>query len=75
MADTRGIQVLGDYTTGSPTNKQRVARLRALLGDPSTPPGMVNPPNGAGFLDEMSPVAHAQLRVELAALEAAIVNA
>ncbi len=76
-SNVTGLTVIGDYTTGSPTNKATVARLRALLGDAGVSPGMANPagtPKGAGFLDEMSPAANAQLIVELTALEAAIEN-
>lgn len=72
-----GVSVQGDYTTGGPTNKQIVARLKALIANPAVAPaqaGQGKTPRGAGFLDEMSPAAAIQLHVELAAVEAAITN-
>lgn len=79
MGATAGLSVIGDYTTGSPTNKVTVSRLTALIANPDVPPAQAGKAGsgstgGRGFLDEMSPAAAAQLRVELAALEAAIEN-
>lgn len=64
-----GVQALADLTTSSPTNKQKVARVAALIPDPDN-----NAATAKGFLDEMSPGAATQLLVELAALEASITN-
>lgn len=80
MSATAGIQVIGDYTTGSPTNKVTIARLTALIPNPDVSPaqgGLAGSgvTGGRGYLDEMSPACAAQLRVELAALEAAVENA
>ena len=79
MSATTGMQPIGDYTTGSPTNKQRVDRLLALIPDSDAPHGsgaVAVPPHGIrnSWLDEMSPGAAAQLRIELAALSTAVVN-
>lgn len=77
MSITQGIKAVGDYTTGSPTNKATVDRLIALIPNPGVRPAQANAdgdPPGAGFLDEMSPMAAVQLRVELEALKAAIEN-
>lgn len=73
MGVLQGIVPQADLTTGSPTDKQKVARVRALIPNPDAPHG-----NGAkqgsigGNLDEMSPIAAAQLIAELAALEASV---
>lgn len=75
MADsTLGVQKIGDYTTGTPTPRAAVQRLLALIPNPDTTSssGAVS---GGGFLDEISPAAAIQLRVELAALAAAVPNA
>ena len=64
-----GVQALTDLTTGAPTNKEKVARVAALIPDPDN-----NSATAKGFLDEMSPGAAIQLLVELAALEASITN-
>lgn len=76
MGITTGIQPMADLTTGSPTNKQKVDRVLALIADPGTSPA--NKGTNQGFpgslLDEMSPIAAAQLRVELAALSSSITN-
>lgn len=66
-----GIAPIASYAAG--TNKERVARLRALIPDPDTT-STSGAQAGGGNLDEMSPIAAAHLRVELIALEAAIVN-
>lgn len=69
-----GLVPQADLTTGAPTNKQMVARIRALIPDPDTrsSSGAIS---GKGFYDEMSPAIAAQLHVELTALETAITNA
>lgn len=69
-----GLVPQADLTTGTPTNKQMVARIRALIPDPDTrsSSGAIS---GKGFYDEMSPAIAAQLHVELTALETAITNA
>lgn len=64
-----GVTALADLSSGSPTNKQKVARVSALIPDPDN-----NVATAKGFLDEMSPGAAVQLKVELAALEASITN-
>lgn len=63
MVSTTGIQALGTYAADGTA----VATLLALLADPDTSPSQ----SGGGFLDEMSPSALVQLRVELAAMQAA----
>lgn len=68
MPSSQGIQVLGDYTTGSPTNDVAIDRLIALIPDPDVSPAQ----SGGGFLDQMSPAAATQLLVELAALKTAV---
>ena len=75
MAAITGIQPVGDYTTGLPTNKATIDRLIALIPNVDVRPaqaGAARTPPGANFLDEMSPAAAVQLRVELAALRAAV---
>lgn len=73
MGITTGIMPMAVLTG---TNKEKVALVAALIADPGTAPA--NKGTNQGFpgslLDEMSPVAAAQLRVELAALEASITN-
>lgn len=66
-----GIAPLASYAAG--TNKEKVARLRALIPDPDTTSSS-GAQAGGGMLDEMSPIAAATLRVELIALEASITN-
>lgn len=68
-----GLAVLTDLTTGSPTNKQKIARLRALIPDPDST-STSGAQAGGGMLDEMSPAVAAQLQVELVAIEASITN-
>lgn len=66
----QGVQVIGDYATPA-TNKAKVNALLALIPNPDTTSssGAVA---GGGFLDEMSPAAAVQLRVELLALSNAV---
>ena len=68
----QGVQTIGDYTQGSP--RAKVNALLALIPNPdsTSSSGAVA---GGGFLDEMSPAAAVQLRVELTALAAAVPNA
>lgn len=60
---TKGIQPLGSYT-GSATAGAGLDKLLALIPNPDD-----GATAGGGFLDEMSPAAAAQLRVEIAALK------
>lgn len=69
-----GLVPQADLTTGAPTNKVMVQRVKALIADPDFR-GSTGAIAGKGFYDEMSPAVAAQLHVELAALEAAITNA
>ena len=72
MNATQGVQPIGNYA-GAADNKARVDSLLALIPNPDTTSssGAVA---GGGFLDEMSPAAAVQLRVELAAMKAAVTN-
>lgn len=62
-----GIQPLADYTGG--TGAQKIDKLLALLPNPDSKSssGAIA---GGGFLDEISPAAVAQIRVELTAMKA-----
>lgn len=68
MSATTGIAAIGDYAAAG-TDAAKVGRLLALIPNVDT-----NSSSGAqaggGFLDEMSPAAAVQLRVELTALMA-----
>jgi hypothetical protein len=70
MSATTGISPIGSYA-GVTTAGAGIDRLVALLANPDT-----NSTSGAqaggGFLDQMSPAAVVQLRVELAALRTVI---
>lgn len=70
-----GLKAMADLTTGSPTHKVMIQRVRALIPDPDSTSTSGAQAGGYGFLDQMSPAAAAQIRVELIALEAAIANA
>jgi hypothetical protein len=76
MGATTGIAKIGDYTTPS-GDANKVGALLALIPNPDAVPG-TGAVGGGGFgttntyLDEMSPAAAAQLRVELLALQAAV---
>lgn len=70
-----GLRAMADLTTGSPTHKQMIARVRALIPDPDSRATSGAQAGGYGFLDQISPAAAAQIRVELIALEAAVANA
>lgn len=75
MGVLTGIQVIGNYA-GAANDQAAVDVLLALLPNPDSGAGSsgasANGGLGAGHLDEMSPGACAQLRVELTALRAAI---
>lgn len=70
MASIDGIQVIGDYD-GAATPQAAVDELLALIPNPDSTSSS-GAQAGGGFLDEMSPAAAAQIRVELAALKAAV---
>lgn len=72
MGATTGIGVIGNYAAGG-TNQATVQILIDLIPDPDTT-RTSGAQAGGGFLDEMSPAAAAQLRVELVALKAAVEN-
>ena len=67
MSSITGIQLIGDYAAAG-TDAVKVSRLLALIPNPSTAPAQ----SGGGFLDEMSPAAASQLRVELTELQAQV---
>ena len=71
MADsTTGVQAIGDYS-GAATAQDAIDTLLALIPNPdsTSSSGAIA---GGGFLDEMSPGAAIQLRVELAAMGTAV---
>lgn len=70
-----GLVAQADLTTGSPTNKQKIARVRALIPDPDGATAGANTTARLGFYDEISPTLAAQLHVELTALESSVTNA
>jgi len=70
MGATTGIATIGDYA-GAANDPARVQVLLDLIADPDTTSSS-GAQAGGGLLDEMSAVAAAQLRVELAALKAAV---
>jgi len=76
MAALTGIQPINNYATPA-TDALRVQALLDLLPDldsasSSGAQAVPGNPNSNSYLDEMSPAACAQLRVELAALKAAV---
>lgn len=77
MGATTGMQAIGNYA-GAATDSAAVDILLALIPDPDAPHGSgaiadsANQGVNNSFLDEMSPGAAAQLRVELTALKTAI---
>lgn len=76
MGATTGIAKIGDYTTPV-GDANKVAALLALIPNPDAVPGTGAVAGGGygqtnTYLDEMSPAAAAQLRVELIALQAAV---
>jgi hypothetical protein len=70
MSATSGIQVIGNYA-GAANDAAAVNVLLALIPDPDVRESP-NPRNAGSMLDEMSPFAAAQLRVELLALRDAV---
>lgn len=70
MGATTGIAAIGNYA-GAATDSAAVDILIALIPDPDTT-STSGAQAGGGNLDEMSAMAAAQLRVELAALKDAI---
>ena len=70
-----GLKAMADLTTGAPTNKAKIALVRALIPDPDSTSTSGAQAGGWGFLDQISPAAAAQSRVELIALEASVTNA
>lgn len=72
MAAITGIVALGVYA-GSANDGAAIDKLIALIPDPDTTSSS-GAQAGGGFLDQMSPACAAQLRVELAALKAAIIT-
>lgn len=76
MAATTGVQKIGDYTSPA-SDPLRVAALLALIPDPDATGSSGSVAGGTNgltntYLDEMSPACAVQLRVELAALFAAV---
>lgn len=70
MGITAGIQAIGDYANAA-NDAAAVAMLTALIPDPDTRESP-NPREPGSILDSIPPLAAAQLRVELAALSAAV---
>lgn len=74
MSATTGLATYGTYTAvtvGTATLTDvtaSITSLTALIPDPDTAPAQ----GGGGHLDEMNPGAAAQIRAELAALQASI---
>lgn len=73
MASTTGVQPLNNYA-GAANDAARVQLLLDTVPNPDVSPAQAGGvmSGGGGFLDEMSPGAAAQLRVELTALKAAV---
>lgn len=68
---TIGLVPAGDYATPV-GDANKVQALINLIADPDTRSSSGAQAGGNRFLDEMSPAAAAQLRVELNALKAAV---
>ena len=73
MAAVTGITVIGDYVTAG-TDQAKVLRLLALIPDVDSTSSS-GAQAGGGMLDEMSPAAAVQIRVELTALAANVASA
>lgn len=74
MGATTGIAAMGNYA-GAANDAAAVQILIDMIPDPdstSTSGAQAGNGNAGSMLDEMSPVAAAQLRVELAALKDAV---
>lgn len=69
MSSTTGIQVIGTYAAPA-TASVALAAFLALIPNIDNP-GHSGAQAGGGFLDEMSPAAAVQLRVEVTAMIAA----
>src|SRR3546814_9034387 len=61
---TEGLVAIGDYAGNDDTAGDAIDVLLALIADPDST-STSGAQAGGGFLDEMSPAAAAQLRVEL----------
>lgn len=72
MAVTTGFQPI---LALAGTHKQQIQQVIDLIPNPDAAHGSGSVAGGGQFLDEMSPGAAAQLRVELAALKASIADA
>ena len=77
MSAISGVQPIGDYATPA-TNADKVQAVIDLLPNPDAPHGSGAVAGGNQgilntYLDEMSPGAAAQLRVELITLKASLV--
>ena len=79
MGATTGVQQLGTYSAAGATSgvltqaQANVDALLALIPNPDVAPAQAGGAGTSGtFLDEMSPPAAAQLRVELLALKASM---
>lgn len=70
MGITAGITVVGSYTAGA-TAGLEIDKLLDLIPNPDVRESP-NPRAANSILDQMSPMAAAQLRVELNAIKAAI---
>lgn len=72
MSSTSGIGAVVTYDAA--TNKGKVQQLIDAIANPDSTSSS-GAQAGGGYLDEMSPAAAVQLRVDLAALKTAIVDA
>jgi hypothetical protein len=70
MSALTGIAAVGSYS-GVTTAGAGIDRLIALIPNPDTT-SRAGAQGGGGFLDEISPAACAQLRVDLLALKAVV---
>jgi hypothetical protein len=70
MGASTGVQPIADYS-GAASGGAAIDLLVALIPDVDTTSSS-GAQAGGGFLDEMSPAAAVQLRVELAAMRAVI---
>ena len=68
MSALTGLTLINNYA-GAANDPARVQLLLDVIPNPDVPPASST---GLRFLDEMSPAAAAQLRLELAALKAAV---
>ena len=68
MSALIGLTLINNYA-GAANDKDRVQLLLDVIPNPDVAPAASS---GIRFLDEMSPAAAAQLRIELAALKTAV---